>query len=914
MSSARSFTWGSNLHKFIITGLVFFLAGGLLSAGDEPRVQASSDAVEETLPATAETPTLEQEAPATIPEASADPEARLDLNLLGQTDTDSGEARRNENVQFNAVDNNALRELNIRLGTTATITEFKAERGYFGSEFGSPPSSTLHLPEFTGSGVHGSIYEVHTNSLFQARSFFQVGDVLPARENDYGFNLGLPVWAGGYFTIDASQQRIRGNVNGNILVPRPDERTPLNDHPETRTNDPATRALVETILAAYPNEDPNRTDIDPRALNTNAPQAVDTDTIATQLTQQIGARDRLTFQHRLTSQRVDAFQLSAGQNPNTMIRGHRARLGWNRVWSPATITDFTVGLDRLGSLLTPPDGALASDYSFGDVFDRIGPGSDIPIDRAVTEFRYAGRVRRVRGNHSLSLGFHLQRRQFNSTETNSHRGIMGFRNDFGRDAITNLRLGIPTRYSGAVGVNQRGLRDWRTQLYIGDQWRATPNFTLDVALRYEPNHKPTEVNGLTDFGIRCDCNNIGGHFGLAYNLPGNFGALRASYGLHYSEVYPATYQQVRFNPPSTFKLVVPNPDLVDPLNGLTIDDFDPDDRATVFQNAPGLVAPYSHQYNLSWEPSLGRRVQLQLGYVGSRSHKLFVRLYTNRAQPVEDLSRMTTGTANDRRADPNHFDVRKIINSSRGYFDAARATLVMPDWNGLSVDVSYWFSKAIDLGAGYTNTGTFISNLSRRNQSEFLYHEDLRGLSGWDQKHAFLWRLTYVTPMLSSRPGWLRQAFGEWDLSAVTLLKSGTPFTVEAGADSPGIGNVDGNSGDRVHIIDPSILGSTIDNPDTSTARLPASAFAFMSLGEIRGNIGRNTFRKDGINNINASLSRTWRVSAEKAFTFRAESINFFNSPQFAAPGATLSSPNFGRITNTLNDGRTFRMLLRFAF
>ena len=43
-------------------------------------------------------------------------------------------------------------------------------------------------------------------------------------------------------------------------------------------------------------------------------------------------------------------------------------------------------------------------------------------------------------------------------------------------------------------------------------------------------------------------------------------------------------------------------------------------------------------------------------------------------------------------------------------------------------------------------------------------------------------------------------------------------------------------------------------------------------------------------------------------------SINFFNAPQFAEPGRTLAAADFGQITNTLNDGRTFRFLLRFAF
>src|SRR5262245_60949797 len=46
---------------------------------------------------------------------------RVEMNLLGKTDTAAGESRRNENIQFNLVNNNALEDLNVRLGTTATI-------------------------------------------------------------------------------------------------------------------------------------------------------------------------------------------------------------------------------------------------------------------------------------------------------------------------------------------------------------------------------------------------------------------------------------------------------------------------------------------------------------------------------------------------------------------------------------------------------------------------------------------------------------------------------------------------------------------------------------------------------------------------------------------------------------------------
>ncbi len=66
--------------------------------------------------------------------------------LAGRTDTQSGEARRNENVQFNLVDNNAMREFRQRMGTTATIVgEFTPDRSYFGAEYGAAPSAPIHL-------------------------------------------------------------------------------------------------------------------------------------------------------------------------------------------------------------------------------------------------------------------------------------------------------------------------------------------------------------------------------------------------------------------------------------------------------------------------------------------------------------------------------------------------------------------------------------------------------------------------------------------------------------------------------------------------------------------------------------------------------------------------------------------------
>jgi hypothetical protein len=55
-------------------------------------------------------------------------------------------------------------------------------------------------------------------------------------------------------------------------------------------------------------------------------------------------------------------------------------------------------------------------------------------------------------------------------------------------------------------------------------------------------------------------------------------------------------------------------------------------------------------------------------------------------------------------------------------------------------------------------------------------------------------------------------------------------------------------------------------------------------------------------------------VFREKPLTVRAESINVFNTAQFAAPDNMLTDSSFGEITNTLNNGRSLRFAASFQF
>jgi hypothetical protein len=834
--------------------------------------------------------------PAT-PADPADNRKRIELNLLGKEDASAGESRRNENIQFNLIDNNALKELNLRLGVTATIVDaFRPDRSYFASEFGKPPSAILHLKPIALSKWHGSVYETHQNSVFNARSFFQAGDVQPAHENRFGFATGFALWPHWFLSLSGGQDNIRGSVNGNVLVPLAAERTPL-------ATDPQVRALIAKWLAGYPAALPNRTDNNARQLNTNAPQKIDGRDASIVLEQDPSGRDRVMASYQFVGQVVHAFQFVAGQNPDTDTKSHRGRLTWTRQWSSTTDTQISSGFERIGSLLVPDSTAPGPTIAVSGLA-TLGPSSIIPIDRAFNVFRNEASVTSIHGHHTWIAGAGIARRQDNGSEVDAHRGYFSFASDFGRTGIDNLRYGTPTQYIGSVGDVHRGFRQWMPEFYVGDNWKAAPDFTVSIGLRYEPAGRPNEVNNLNRIPYGCDCNNLAPSLGLAYRLPQRWGVLRTGYGFEYGDIFPVTYSQVRYSPPGSVKLVVQTPDLLNPFGGLKQGGESPDVRGNIYELDPKLVTPYSQQYNFSWEPAFSRQWRLQLGYVGSRTDKLLIMWYLNRGQPVAGIPQ-TTATINARRADPGLAEIRHVLNGSRAWFDAARVTLISPRFHGLTADAVYTFSKALDLGADYTNTAYDADSRLSRSQWEFETHKDRKALSRFDQPQSFLIRTSYEVPW--KKRGLAGRALNNWTASAVLLFKNGTPFTVTT-FDSPGYGNVDGNGNDRPNLIDTSILGRVIGNPDTSVSLLPVSAFSYMQPTDHGGNLGVNTFRRGGIHNLNAALTKTWPVWSDARLTLRGESINLTNSPQFAEPGSILGSPEFATITNTLNDGRTIRL------
>lgn len=821
-------------------------------------------------------------------------EITVTQDSVEQPEQQQAEAPRNQNIQVNQIDNQALDEALARQGAQISpIVEFAAARGNYAVELGGIGRDPQIIRGDRRSAYHGEIYVTHNNHLMNARTFFQVGEVLPSRRNQYGFGIGRPLGSDKLSFVWTAEETLEsGFVNGNIRVPLPSERTALAEDPELR-------ALIQSWLDAYPKEVPNKPEIDPRMLNTDALQKIRNTGSAFRLDWNPGDASQFFTRYSINDTFIDSFEFIIGQNPNQRLRSQTLNLAWQQQLSPSTTLSLAANyLRRKVHLLVPP-GSVGPNVSAGGEIDGLGPAFNMPIFQIGNDFQYLVRGATNAGRHTLDWGGQVVRSQLNELHSDGLRGVVPFRNNFGRSALENFRYGTATRYSFVAGSLYRAWRRTDVNLFVNDRIRLASGLDLTIGLRYELAGLPVEVHDLTVLPFNSDSNNFAPRIGLAYSR-GRM-VIRAGYGISYGDFFPATFRQGRLNPPDVIRADVQSPDLLDPLK-----DFvqTPGEIPRHIRNLldPELVAPYMHQYTLQVEYEPSSNLRLRATYIGSRNWKLFQNTYTNRAERVDGIP-LTTSTVHLRRPDQRFFTVRNVTNRGRAYFDAAQLSVDKVFSQGLALRATYTFSKALDTGTDFSNTGV----RTPIPQVEELGLADLKARSRFDAPHSFLIGYSYVSP------SWM----GGLTLSGATILRDGTPFNVEVGTDSPPFGNVDGERNDRPSILDTSLLGASVDHPDIAQNVLRPEAFDMSAaFREGRGNLSRAAFRKDGTTNFNVSVSRSFAVPPDRTRTIliRAEFINAFNHPQFAAPTSNLTDPNFGQITNTVNAGRIVRFTLRFSF
>ncbi|MBI2815553.1 MAG: TonB-dependent receptor [Acidobacteria bacterium] len=883
----------------------------------------------------------------------------------------SGAEERNPNIFIYRIDLNDLRNrLTLVRGPDPTyIPEFRPALNYFGAEFGTPILGFESLrPRSPLSRWHGVLSALHQNSALNARNFFNVGPLLGSRLTSYNISAEGPLNKRTALLLNFGQTYNSGFVNGNAQVPFAHERTP-------RSSNPQVNAIIGDLLQAFPAAFPNLPNVSLRQLNSNAPREIYSSDGLARVDFKVSDKTLVAMRYFMNDYNEDPFQIVLGQNPHTELRFQGVYTNVTHIFSPRATARFGFHYDRAKAdldvtrqysdlfrslgLPTVPDvvfrsGTLGVSASVG-----LGPGKQFPRFRVQNRFQYYADLTKTVGRHTFTVGGSFARVQVNDLQSDNGRGVISFSVDtFPGDAgpvdeVTNFLRGQPSTFTVAFGNLYRGFRNSEYNVYAGDQIRVTPALSVSAGLRYELMTIPKEVNRLTDVQIPTDKNNFAPRFGFAWNPGRGKTTVRGTYGISYSTVFPVAYGMTRFNPPGVGTTQLVQPGLLDVLNLLRAAPTQPliaGARSSLYRFAPGFVFPYSHQYSFGIERALPGNMTLTLAYMGTRSFHVFSQQVYNRPDPdprpecspaILNRTCNTTADINRRRPDPRYFDINEIASESNAYYDAVQVSLAKRISRGLTFRAAYTFSKNIDLGGDFTNTGSGVETPPETGTNTCEHCDrvsDQKGRSLFDTPHAFLLTFNYTLPALVKGNAWVSAVSKGWQVSGTGIIQSGTVWHLHTGSDGPGFGNVDGNTQDRPNILNPSLIGKAFDNPDTApelmgvgTCVRPSvpgpenlDAKPYMVCKNFdtnipvsgRGNLGSNTFRKDATKNWNVALGRTFRLpgNGERALQFRSEFYNLFNSPQFDKPGVQLASETFGQITNTVNKGRQVQFSLKLLF
>src|SRR5262249_13029072 len=79
------------------------------------------------------------------------------------------------------------------------------------------------------------------------------------------------------------------------------------------------------------------------------------------------------------------------------------------------------------------------------------------------------------------------------------------------------------------------------------------------------------------------------------------------------------------------------------------------------------------------------------------------------------------------------------------------------------------------------------------------------------------------------------------------------------------------------------------------------------------GNLGRNVFHGPGIQTVDVSLGKNFRVAERHVILIRGEAFNLLNHVNFNNPSGNIGSAVFGRVTSA-KDPRLIQLTLRYSF
>jgi hypothetical protein len=159
--------------------------------------------------------------------------------------------------------------------------------------------------------------------------------------------------------------------------------------------------------------------------------------------------------------------------------------------------------------------------------------------------------------------------------------------------------------------------------------------------------------------------------------------------------------------------------------------------------------------------------------------------------------------------------------------------------------------------------------------------------------------------------GVLNGIVGGWQGSMMMTLQNGSPLgptVLNGGTNFLG----DPNQTLRPNLVSGCNTKQNAWQPAANNIRgiqfLNSACFQVPGTNYTYGNQPRETYvRGPGVEQFNLQLSKSWVMKERYRVQFKAEAIDAFNTPQFAAPAETVNGSNFGIITGT--DAATRRIM-----
>ncbi|HEX5410847.1 MAG TPA: TonB-dependent receptor [Terriglobia bacterium] len=502
--------------------------------------------------------------------------------------------------------------------------------------------------------------------------------------------------------------------------------------------------------------------------------------------------------------------------------------------------------------------------------------------------------------------------------------------------------------------------------YGGDQWQVTNKLTANLGLRWEYYPMPTRggSRGMEryDFannammlcgvaGVPTDCGTtvsktmFDPSIGLAYRMTPTF-VIRAGYALA-NEPYNLA-DDLRTN----FPVMIPLYVNADSFQAATVM------NAADLQNAPvgsalpvGIPLPatpcqtcaedpipgnvglgttlndlkrgYIQSWNLTLEKQLPHGWQAQAGYVATRTvHQLgFQDL--NVESPIGPggciPGSMGATECGGHASQPFYFNVgtaacTSVASTVPGcrqgstnivapignmHYDALQSQLKHQFAHGYQVMLAYTWSKNIGM-AGVSNEKSHPII----NTPAFYFLN--RGLDPNDRPQNFQAVFIGQSPFGAGKR-WMTTGIGSkllggWQISGLMSKVSGTVFEIKSGGSSSTNLNASVGNDQRPNLVKSSI--NVLSNYGPHTTWFDTSAFAPVTALNTFGTSPFYPLHGPPYFDLDAALARNFKITERFNLQFRAQAINFTNTPHFSNPTGDFNSSSFGRVNGLANTGR----------